>query len=337
MIKKQFQKFLDVIYEERKFICLLLIIYIIFMFPVNYYITIGGGTGNIDERIKVENEYKSSGSFNIAYVSELKGRLGLYLLSYVIPNWTRESYDDYKYTTEEDAEDISFRSKKDLEYSNSQAMKWAYELSENEVVKEESNFYIIAKEEYDDLKLKIQDQIISVDDKKFDDLSEYREYINSLKENDIVSVKVKRNNKNKTVKAKVHKYEDRLILGVGIIQIDEYKTKPKATIKFKSDESGPSGGLITTLSLYDKLTKEDLTKGYKIVGTGTIESDGTIGPIGGVKYKLLGAVADKADIFLVPSGENYKTCKKLQKEQKLDIKIIEVKTIEDAIQKLKEL
>ena len=55
----------------------------------------------------------------------------------------------------------------------------------------------------------------------------------------------------------------------------------------------------------NNLTEEDITKGKKIVGTGTIEEDGSVGSIGGVKYKLNGAVRQKADIFLVPAGENY--------------------------------
>jgi hypothetical protein len=56
-----------------------------------------------------------------------------------------------------------------------------------------------------------------------------------------------------------------------------------------------------------------------------------------VKYKLLGAVSDDADVFLVPSGENYKTCMKVKKEKKLDIKILEIKNIKDAIEKLEKL
>ena len=108
-------------------------------------------------------------------------------------------------------------------------------------------------------------------------------------------------------------------------------------INFKKTESGPSGGLITTLDIYDKLTEDDLTNSLKIAGTGTINEDGTIGSIGEVKYKLLGAVSDDADVFLVPSGENYKTCMEVKKEKKLDIKILEIKNIEDAIEKLEKL
>ena len=62
-----------------------------------------------------------------------------------------------------------------------------------------------------------------------------------------------------------------------------------------------------------------------------------MGQIGEVKYKLLGAVKKKADIFLVPTGDNYNTCIKTVKEKKLNIKVIGVKSVSDAIEKLESI
>ena len=132
------------------------------------------------------------------------------------------------------------------------------------------------------------------------------------------------------------KYKDRLILGIGLELIKEYKTDPKVKVKFKKSESGPSAGLIATLEIYNQLTKKDLTKGYKIAGTGTIEEDGTIGEIGGITHKLLGASKSKTDIFLVPA-DNYQEALKYKKKHHLKIKLIKVKNIESAINKLEEL
>ena len=94
---------------------------------------------------------------------------------------------------------------------------------------------------------------------------------------------------------------------------------------------------MSALDIYNKITKKDLTKGLKIAGTGEIDKDGNIGTIGGVKYKLIGAAKDKADVFLVPNGENYKECIKIKKEKKLDIKIIGVSTLDEAINELEYL
>ena len=70
-------------------------------------------------------------------------------------------------------------------------------------------------------------------------------------------------------------------------------------VKTKSSESGASGGFMTALAIYNALTSDDITKGKIIAGTGTIDSEGNVGVIGGVKYKLSGAVKNHADIMLV--------------------------------------
>ena len=77
-----------------------------------------------------------------------------------------------------------------------------------------------------------------------------------------------------------------------------------------------------------------LTKNRKIVGTGTIENNGNIGKIDGIKYKLIGAVKNKADIFIVPY-ENYEEAIDVKNKYKYDINIYPVKTIDDAIKYLK--
>ena len=90
-----------------------------------------------------------------------------------------------------------------------------------------------------------------------------------------------------------------------------------------------------TLTLYSHLNEIDLTKGKTIVGTGTIDINGNVGEISGIKYKLIGAVNKKADIFLVPAGNNYKEAKKVKKEKGYDIELVPVKTFEDALKYLK--
>ena len=91
-----------------------------------------------------------------------------------------------------------------------------------------------------------------------------------------------------------------------------------------------------TLMTYNSLTKQDLTYGKKIVGTGTISLDGSVGEIGGVKYKLMGAVNNKADIFLVPEG-NYEEAMKVKEDKKYDIEIVKVTKLQDAIDYLEGL
>ena len=121
-----------------------------------------------------------------------------------------------------------------------------------------------------------------------------------------------------------------------MVSIYDFESDVDINIKSKMSESGPSGGLMMTLGIYNALTKDDITKGKNIVGTGTIDKDGNVGEIGGVKYKLIGAVRNKADVFICPE-ENYKEAKKLAKEKDYDIIVLTGKNLEEIINKLKEL
>jgi Lon-like protease len=67
------------------------------------------------------------------------------------------------------------------------------------------------------------------------------------------------------------------------------------------DIGGPSAGLMFATGIVDKLTAEDLAAGEHIAGTGTIEPDGTVGPIGGIRQKLAGARDAGATLFLMPA------------------------------------
>lgn len=110
----------------------------------------------------------------------------------------------------------------------------------------------------------------------------------------------------------------------------------EVSINFKESESGPSGGFMMSLSIYDYLTSEDLTKGLKIVGTGTIDEFGNVGVIGGIGHKIKAAVKEDADIFFAPSA-NYAEALEVVTEENLDITLVEVSHIDDAIEYLNNL
>ena len=129
----------------------------------------------------------------------------------------------------------------------------------------------------------------------------------------------------------------RNVIGILITEKKEVETIPEVELKFKKSESGPSGGLMTALAIYNYLTPEDITHGKTIVGTGTIDINGNVGSIGGVKYKLKGAVKNKAEIFIVPNGENYEEAIKLKEENNYEIEIVGVETFDDALNYLMDL
>jgi len=65
---------------------------------------------------------------------------------------------------------------------------------------------------------------------------------------------------------------------------------------------GPSAGMMFALGIIDKMSPGDLTGGQHIAGTGTIDADGNVGPIGGIRQKLYGARDAGATWFLAPEA-----------------------------------
>jgi PDZ domain-containing protein len=68
-----------------------------------------------------------------------------------------------------------------------------------------------------------------------------------------------------------------------------------------ADVGGPSAGLMLSLGIIDMVGDTDLTEGAVVAGTGTIATDGTVGPIGGIPLKMVAAREIGAELFLVPA------------------------------------
>ena len=100
-----------------------------------------------------------------------------------------------------------------------------------------------------------------------------------------------------------------------------------------ADVGGPSAGLMFSLGLVDKLTPNDLTGGKFIAGTGTIDDQGKVGPIGGITMKLVGARDAGARYFLTPA-EN---CKAAASATPSGLTLVKVNTIKDARKSLEKL
>lgn len=89
---------------------------------------------------------------------------------------------------------------------------------------------------------------------------------------------------------------------------------------------GPSAGLIFALGIVEKLTEEDLLRGRKIAGTGTITASGKVGAIGGIEEKMIGAARSGATIFLAPRDN----CLDIRHVPK-GLKVIPVSTLSEAV------
>jgi PDZ domain-containing protein len=117
----------------------------------------------------------------------------------------------------------------------------------------------------------------------------------------------------------------RIGIAIGSAGFD-FKPPFPISIVTQKIEGGPSAGLMFTLTVYNLLSKEDLTGGRKIAGTGTINLDGTVGPIGGVKQKVFAAEGVGAKYFLCPV-DNYADAVSVAK----NIKVVKIATVDQAI------
>ena len=99
------------------------------------------------------------------------------------------------------------------------------------------------------------------------------------------------------------------------------------------DIGGPSAGLMFALGIVDKLTPEDLTGGKIIAGTGTINEEGKVGPIGGIPQKLVGAKAAGAKVFLVPADN----CAEALRNPQPGLPLLKVGTLDEALTALETL
>lgn len=333
MINKIYDEIKQTIKENYKLIITFLILFFVFTMRFPFYIEAPGGIIDINERINIENKTKSKGTFNLAFVSEIKATIPTLMFAYFNKDWNVVKEKETIYENET-YEDENYRSRLLLNEANNNAIIVAYTYANKDIRIFNEHLFIIYIDKEAQTDLKIGDEILEVDNLKIINKRQLDEIISKKNVGERVSILVKRGDKEIERFGVLREIEGKKVIGVSLSKTSEVVTNPKITFNFKSSESGPSGGFMMALSIYDSLVTEDITRGKKIVGTGTIDMNGNIGSIGGVEYKIKGAVKERADIFLVPDGENYETAKKLIDENNYNIQLIAVNTFEDALYKL---
>ena len=333
MFNKIYEKAKHFIKENYKFLIALIAIVLLFSIELPVAIYAPGGKVDLSKRIEIENGYKTKGELDMAYVSMVKSSLPFVLLSYVIPNWDLQKLSDVTYDNMSMEETIEV-DRIAMEEGINNAIIAAYTEAgkKYEIKSEELKVTYVDKKSKSNLK--IGDQILTIDGKKVRNIEEIKSILNDKNEDDKLKIKIKRDNKEKEITSSLITMDGNIKLGIATATLYDIETDPKVDIKTKKSESGSSGGLMVALAIYNGLVKEDITKGDIIIGTGTIDKDGNVGKIDGVKYKLIGAANKKAKVFLCPK-DNYKEALKIKKDNKLKIEIKSVETLKEAIEYLK--
>ena len=333
MFNKIYVKVSKFIKKEYKFLIFVGIMLFLGLYTIPYNIFMGGGTINIAKKIEIQDEYKETGSYNMAYVKSSHATIPTYLLSYMF-DWERESIESMKLDENDNSSDIWERERIYLQEANDSAIISAYTKAGEEIEIKKENLKILYVDKDSETDLKTGDIILKVGDTELKEFEDISIALDDYNIGDKVAVKYLRDNKEQNGFFIVRNIDGKKKAGIYIVKLYEYDLKRKIDLDFSSSEGGPSGGFMLSLAIYDRLTKEDLAKGRKIVGTGTIDDKGKVGTIGGVKYKVMGAYKGDADVFFVPR-ENYEEAVKYKEEKGYDLNIVEVSTLDDAIEYLR--
>ena len=325
------------IIKENKFLIGLIVTFVVlgvlFLYPINYYLVSPGVAEDISPMIKVKaDSYTTAGKIMLTTVSMKRANLidytwiklfkpQLYELQSMdfLPKDVK--IEEYFNLMQEMMTESQLKAKaialKEVGYQpqiTGQGVKIVQVL-------EKSNGYG---------RLKEGDIIIGVDGTKVELLTETVNKIQDRKLGDKVEVTVKREAEEKryTIKTKaLQKNSEQPSIGV---LITPYKRKYNFPIQIEIDAGkigGPSAGSMFALGIYNSLTKEDITKGAKIAGTGTINLAGEIGPIDGIKQKIAAAKKEAAQLFFVPAG-NWEAAQEMQRN---DLKLVKVRNFADIL------
>ncbi|ARF18952.1 peptidase [Sporosarcina ureae] len=202
-------------------------------------------------------------------------------------------------------------------------------------------------------KLKVGDVIQSIDQLNLTSTDAFMQKISGMSKDQKVHLQVERGKRKLDVPVELKELpgnDGRVGLGIEFEEQVKLETDPKVDIRTE-EIGGPSAGLMFTLELMNRLVEADLTKGYNIAGTGEMLEDGSVGRIGGIDFKVIAADRQDIEIFFAPDDEvpeevkkknpqllsNYDEAKATADKIGTKMKVVPVKTIDDALSYLEKL
>lgn len=167
------------------------------------------------------------------------------------------------------------------------------------------------------------DVLVSIDGTPVSTPDAVRKAIRAHKPGERVVLTVRRDGKEKVLTVTTAESEGQAVVGVLLRSAFDFPIKVSINA---GEVGGPSAGMMFSLAIYDKLTPGALTGGANIAGTGTIDSAGTVGKIGGIRQKLVGARRGGATWFLAPA----QNCKEVVGHIPDGLQVVKVATFAQA-------
>ncbi|WP_270181768.1 SepM family pheromone-processing serine protease [Alkalihalobacillus sp. CinArs1] len=311
-----------------------------------YYVTTPGEARELDDVIKVDGGSADEGEFMLTTVRVGEANIIQYIWAQFNQYHELISEDMIKREGESD-EEYHERQLEVMAGSQTNATIVAYQAADRSITINNQGVLVTGVVEGmpADGKLEPGDLITGVDGEKIEKTKQLLDMLSEYSESDTVVITFKRDEEERDVEVGFDTFPERFNtedgkVGIGITGPVTAKTiKTDPTIDINTDQiGGPSAGLMFSLEIYNQLTETDWTKGHKIAGTGTITEDGEVGPIGGIKQKVVAADGSGADIFFAPvAHSNYEDALEAAEDIKTKMKIVPVETFKDASDYLKQL
>lgn len=299
--------------------------------PLPYRMTSPAFVNDIDGFIQIEDAYEMTGGF---YTTSVVSINQVNALQYIIATWEgsvtlSEIPASYEYVDNRDLREMSYLMKDDslqtslivgllqtdipVEYERHQMIYLVYDYLEEDT-------------------LKLGDYLISVNGSE-DFANEFQETacneratVTVLRDGELLELSITRQDLG----------DEGCLFG---FRYGSYNELISTAINYEfidTNVGGPSGGLLQSLYVFNSLTEKDYTYGLKIGGTGTIDVNGDVGYIGGVKQKIITAIRNGIDVFFVPHLSNeptddYIEALEIYQTFDTDMKLVGVSSISEAI------
>lgn len=314
-------------------------------YSLPYYVSKPGMAKELAPIITVENGYEEKGNFMLTTVR--MGRANIYSYFEAKIRKYEEIYPLHMILNKQESEEeYNVRQLHLMAASKLNAIETAYRKAGLPVHYKYKGIYVM--QVYPGMPadgvLQAGDRIFKMDGNQFSSSDQFIQYIGRKRTGDKVTLTFlrKKQEKSTTLSLKPLK-QDPKRAGIGITLVDDKEIVVDPKVKVKTDDiGGPSAGLMFSLEIYNQLTKEDFTKGYQIAGTGTIDPNGIVGPIGGIEQKIVAADKAGAEIFFAPNekgakNSNYRAAIKTARDIKTKMKVIPIDTFDEAVQYLEKL
>jgi Lon-like protease len=178
-------------------------------------------------------------------------------------------------------------------------------------------------------KLKVGDAIDMVDGTPVANIDQFTGLLKKTKPGQVVTIDFRRKNEpagTTQITLGTNKDRDYGYMGVAVL---DAPWAPFAVNFNLANVGGPSAGLMFSLAVVDKLTTGDLAGSTFVAGTGTINVDGKVGPIGGITHKMDAARAAGATVFLVPAKNCYEA-----NSDNTGLRLVKIETLSQAVDAL---